>query len=410
MASPVDLQVEKLVLFLSNSLESGSAPILWVGAGASAAAGFPALGKLEEILRKRLPGVAGDAYHLVDEYVEEYSRADLAQLLHKHLGIPRPFAPIHEAIARLAAAEVFPFLFTTNYDRLLENALSAAQTPFVVQTLQDNYELQAMAMVQVLKLHGDLGNWMDVVLTSYSYREFEKTYPLLKSQLDQSLRTRPVVLVGCSMTDPRLLDWLQGLPPSERPRLFASRAILTDAEWGRLPDATRELLGSASIKPIPVPDHAGVTRLFQEVAVRLAPLAVEDLVFDLEPGEDKWTVVGPTPESPSHTVANPLAGGELESLLTNLRESVSHHVRLDSPDTAALEEETEGLEALALRISGRLTPVLLSDAARQEVLRRIDQVDRGRPRLVIRVRDESALGNQALSLPWELIAPRPGEL
>jgi tetratricopeptide (TPR) repeat protein len=407
MTSPVDLQVEKLVSFLSNALETGGSPILWVGAGASAAAGYPALGKLEEILRQRLPGVEGDAYHLVDAYVDEYSRADLAQLLQKHLGVPRPFAPIHEAVARLAAAEVFPLLFTTNYDRLLENALTVAETPFVVQSLQDNAELQAMDQVQVLKMHGDLGNWMDVVLTSYSYREFHQTWPLLRCQLDQSLRTHPVVFVGCSMTDPRLLDWLQGLSPAERSRLFASRAILTDDEWGRLPAATRELLGSANVKPILVPDHAGVTRLLQEVAVRLAPLPVKDLVFELEPGEDEWTVTGPTPESPRHQVANPWQDPELGELLAALAESVGIVVPLGSPEAADVEA---ALERLALRVSDRLTPVLLSEAARREVLGRMSQVDLGRARLVIRVRDESAPGSEALALPWELLAPRAGEL
>lgn len=405
MAPSIDEQVQRLELFLSNYLETGPAPILWVGAGASAAAGFPALGQMEKILRKRLPGVDADAYHLVDAYVDEYSKADLARLLQEHLGAPRPYAPIHEAIARLAGAQVFPHLLTTNYDRLLENALADREIPFVAQSLQDNYVLQAMDQVQVLKMHGDLGDWMTVVLTAYSFRAFETAWPLLRNQLDQSLRTHPVVFVGCSMTDPRLLDWLDGLTPVERSNLFASRAILTDEEWGRLTPETREVLGSANLKPILVEDHAGVTQLLQKLAVRLARLPVEDLVFDLEAGEEEWSFTGPTSESSSHKAPNPLKDSELLSLLVALRDSVSLAVPMDSPKAIELQA---ALQALALRIAERLTPVLLSEEARQEVVRRISQVDHGRPRLVLRVRDAGPRSDQALALPWELITPEPG--
>ena len=76
------------------------------------------------------------------------------------------------------------------------------------------------------------------------------------------------------------------------------------------------------------------------------------------------------------------------------------------PEAPALEAT---LQNLAVRIGARLTPVLLSDAARSAVIRRINQVDRGRARLTIRVKDETTLGDRALALPWELIAPEPAK-
>lgn len=404
MAAP-DEQAGKLAQFLSRYRKTGPAPILWVGAGASAAAGYPTLAKLAEILRQELSSTETDGYRLVDAYVAEFSPTDLEKVLQQHLGAPRSAAPIHGAIARLAGARVFPILFTTNYDRLLEDALGDEKIPHVVQSLQNNYVLQAMDQVQVLKMHGDLGSWVDIVLTTHSYREFERSHPLLRNQLDQSLRTHPLVFVGCSMTDPRLLDWLRALPPAERSRLFASRAVLTEDEWNRLPQETRDLLASANVKPILVPDHAAVTRLFQELAVRLAPLEARDLIFDLEPGDKEWTVVGPTPESPAHKAPNPLKDPELVALLLELRKVVSLAVPLDTPDAKAT---IAALDGLAQRIGERLTPVLLSDAARQEVVRRVNERDHGRPKLVIRVSDRGGVADQALALPWELLVPAAG--
>jgi len=208
------------------------------------------------------------------------------------------------------------------------------------------------------------------------------------------------------MTDPRLIDWLRALSPAERSGLFASRAVLIETEWARLPEETRTLLGSANVKPVLVPDHAGVTWLFQRLAEWLAPLPVHELVFDLEPGETVWTVTGPTPESPAHTVPNPLADPELMALLTRLKGSVSQAVSLSHPQADLQERQ---LELLGSQVSQKLTLVLLSEAARDRVLERLNHVDRGRPRLVLRVADASPRGDQALALPWELLAPKPGE-
>lgn len=78
MAESIEARVEELARFLERYREKGPRPILWVGAGASAAAGFPTLAGLEPILRRELPGVEKSGYELVDAYVDAYSRADLA--------------------------------------------------------------------------------------------------------------------------------------------------------------------------------------------------------------------------------------------------------------------------------------------------------------------------------------------
>lgn len=345
MAESIETQVEDLSRFLEHYRQRQLHPILWVGAGASAAAGYPTLGQIEGLLRAELPGVDLEGFALMDAYLAAWSKADLGWLLQQKLGQPRPFTPLHTAMARLAEAGVCPLLFTTNYDRLLENALGAAGVGFVVQTLQANLPLQALETVQLLKLHGDLGDWASVVLTAASYAEFARTYPLLQSQLTLNLRTRPLVFVGCSMRDPRLLDWLDALSVQERAGLYASRVLITTADWQALPQKTQDLLDSANIRAITVPDHASVAQVLVQVAERCAPATPTALAFTMTPEATDWTIVGPAPDSPPHRVPNPLSDREFLARLHALREASSRPLVLEAPQTRARQAALEALPA-----------------------------------------------------------------
>jgi hypothetical protein len=333
MAEQIAAQVQELGDFLERYRARSVHPVLWIGAGASAAAGYPTLGQLEQLLRAQLPGVDKAGFALLDAFIAKYSEADLILELQQHIAQPRPFVPLHEALACLARGGVCPLLLTTNYDRLIENALSAAGVVFVPQTLEANFTLQALDTVQVLKLHGDVGDWEHVVLTAASYDEFQRAYPLLQQQLNLHLRSRPVVFLGCSMQDPRLLKWLAGLSEAARRRLFASRVIITTHDWNTLPADTQALLASANVKAITVPDYDSVTHLLTQVAARLVPRAAEELVFDLTPGDVDWTVVGPRADSPPHTAPNPLADAPFIELLQELHEWSSRPLRFEDPTT-----------------------------------------------------------------------------
>jgi hypothetical protein len=247
-------------------------PILWVGAGASAAAGYPTLAKVEAYLRTRLPGAtAATGFALIDEYVTEYGSTALENELETLLGPQLAPAGLHVSLARLAGAGRFAAVFTTNYDELIEDALKARRIRFVPQILQENFRLQARAELSVLKLHGGRTDWANVILSGESYRRFHATYPLLKNQLDLNLRVHPLLFVGCSMQDPRLLEWLRALPEPERKGLFPGRALITEGDWSTIAAPDQALLGSANIKPITVTTHADIGAVLQGVADKLAP-------------------------------------------------------------------------------------------------------------------------------------------
>jgi tetratricopeptide (TPR) repeat protein len=310
-------------------------------------------------------------------------------------------------MARLAGANLFRAIFTTNYDELIEDALKAQDIHYLPEVLELNFRLQQRKNLLVLKLHGSRTDWKSVILSGRSYDTFQTTYPLLSNQLDLTLRTHPLVFVGCSMSDPRVLDWLGKLPEAERRGLHPGRVLITRRDWGKLSDDQRVLLGSANIKPILVDSHADIAAVLAEVARKLAPLDPEELVFNLTPGKDSWTVVGSTPESAPHTSPNPLQDEALVAQLALLRELASRPVMIGTPGAA---EQEAALDGLARTLGTRLTGVLLSEEARATVVRRLHAVDRGRARLSLRVHGGTDESDRALALPWELLMPEPGEL
>ncbi len=262
-SSRVAAPLESFKKFLKIFEETGPHPILWVGAGASAGAGVPTLAEIVKELKKSLStDVGSEPFVVIEAFVGEFAETALHVVLERLIAQPKRPTDLHSAIARLADAGTFPVLFTTNYDHLLEIVLHHEGVVHRVQILEAGYKLMNMDVVQVLKLHGDLVKWEEAVLTSASHKNFEENWPLLKKQLNQSLRTRPIVFVGCSMLDPRLLDWLQEIGADGRRGLLASRAIMPERSWGKVPPDVRDLLTSANIRPIVVPDYEAVTELF----------------------------------------------------------------------------------------------------------------------------------------------------
>lgn len=129
-----------------------------------------------------------------------------------------------------------------------------------------------------------------------------------------------------------------------------------------------------------------------------------DLLFTIEPGEETWIIIGPTPDSPPHVVASPLADLDFIRLVDDLR----HESSVKLPPEK--KNEIRSLKEIARRISDRLTPLLLSEDARKAVSTRLNEVQNGRARITLRVEDRGILGDQALALPWEVVAPdEPGK-
>ena len=101
------------------------AATLWVGAGASIAAGHPGTGQLTQKLIDEAddPIDAQLSFEQVaDAFVHSMGEGALDDLLQHVLGGSHPPAELHRALARQAADGVFAAIVTTNYDDILERS------------------------------------------------------------------------------------------------------------------------------------------------------------------------------------------------------------------------------------------------------------------------------------------------
>lgn len=382
-------------------------PVLWVGAGLSVAAGCPSTEALVAALRAKadddLP--AGDFTEVVDAFVEAMSPGDLSDVLQSHFQIPRAPTPTHDAIARLAAEGQFTALVTTNYDDLLERALASTGVKVVVQTLEQNAAVREQGgALRLLKLHGSHTDWMNTILSGGSYANFEARYGFLCAQLDVLLQQHPLLFVGCSLQDPRVLQWLASRPDAWTSQLKRWRALMRPSAWTAALDKAKLVLSRAPLKPITLDRHEDLPTLWLEVAKKLAPLDAHELVFDVDPGADQWRSVGPTAEFAPHFAPSPFCDDTFLRDLHRLRALMRRPVFVRDPQSAAQLAE---VRHVARRVGSRLTETLLSADARAAVCKRFAEVDRGTARLKLRIADGSR-ADAALALPWELLIPEDG--
>lgn len=178
---------------------------IFVGAGMSAGAGFV---DWRGLLRE----IAGDLQLDVDEEHDlialaqyEYNRNDSRNRLNtKIIEEFRDRATLlgsHRWLARLPIDTVW----TTNYDRLLEQAYAdAGKTVDVKHRQVELLKRTPYSDVSLFKMHGDVGHPNEAVLIKDDYEQYNETRALFSERLRGDLSWRQFLFLGFSFTDPNI--------------------------------------------------------------------------------------------------------------------------------------------------------------------------------------------------------------
>lgn len=189
----------------TRAIAEGSAA-LFIGAGLSRAAGFVNwAGLLKEIaeeldldVHREADLVALAQFHLN----HQGGRAKLNQLLIDEFLEDVEETENHRIIAALPVGTIW----TTNYDRLIEQAIENMGKRVDVKRRQDDFAYaKSRAHSTVYKMHGDKESPNEAVLTKEDYEAYDDTREMFTIALKGDLTTKTFLFLGISFADPNIM-------------------------------------------------------------------------------------------------------------------------------------------------------------------------------------------------------------
>lgn len=178
---------------------------VFVGAGLSTGSGYVDWkGLLEDIIRdlKLDPDKEYDLVTVAQYYCNQTgSRGQLTQTIFDYISQTKAPTENH----RLLASLPIQTYWTTNYDKLIENALSnAKKVPDIKSTLKHLAVTRPKRNVLVYKMHGDIDDASQVVITKDDYEKYPLKMDAFISALRGDLIEKTFLFLGLSFTDPNI--------------------------------------------------------------------------------------------------------------------------------------------------------------------------------------------------------------
>jgi HEAT repeat protein len=143
----------------------------------------------------------------VSQYLElhpEYDRAALVGILRDKIPDDAPTLRTHTALSQIALLGKMPFVITTNYDTLLEKALTTRVKCNVIVKDEDLSQYRDNE-TQIVKLHGTIGYGDSYVVTEADYLRVSQRLQLPQSLIGNTLRyllsSHTILYIGYSLED-----------------------------------------------------------------------------------------------------------------------------------------------------------------------------------------------------------------
>jgi len=184
---------------------------LFIGAGLSRPAGFV---DWKGLLRECARGLGLDIERehdfvaVAQYYLNRRSRdrSLLNQILRDEFDKPVAATANHHVIARLPISTIW----TTNFDKLIEDALRAAGRSVDVKSRDKDIATHRRGRDAVLyKMHGDIARPDEAVICKDDYERYARNHPIFQNTLEGDLLSKTFLFLGFSFSDPNL-DYMLG--------------------------------------------------------------------------------------------------------------------------------------------------------------------------------------------------------
>ena len=196
--------IQAFIKVFSDDIRDGAAAV-FAGAGLSVDSGFVNWADLLREIAEEL-GLDVDREHnlaaLAQYHVNERrNRSRINQKLIDEFSAGHSINQNHEILARLPIETYW----TTNYDCLIETALTAAgKVVDVKSAVRHLKKVQRGRQATVYKMHGDVGDPDRAVLTKDDYESYFRDREPFVTALAGDLVSKTMLFVGFSFTDPNI--------------------------------------------------------------------------------------------------------------------------------------------------------------------------------------------------------------
>lgn len=200
-----EAEKSRLIKELTKELREENLAV-FIGAGLSLPAGFVSWSELLEPIAEELNldiNREVDLVTLAQYYINENAgnRGRLNQLLIDEFCRDAEITDNHRILARLPVNTYW----TTNYDKLIENALTqAGKIPDVKYTKKQLVYTKPKRDAIVYKMHGDVDNPSEAVLIKDDYEKYHVERQQFMDALRGDLISKTFLFLGFSFTDPNL--------------------------------------------------------------------------------------------------------------------------------------------------------------------------------------------------------------
>lgn len=197
-------QLDSFFKHFVKAMREGNAAV-FVGAGLSRSCGYVDWkGLLKDVatelgldIDQETDLIALAQFH----HTKHMNRAKLDRLIIEEFTKDTTLSDNHRLLARLPIDTVW----TTNYDKLLENAFQDAHRRVDVKKTSDSLQLPLPGRsVTIYKMHGDVDSPQDAVLTKEDYETYDLTRELYSIKLKGDIVGKTFLFLGFSFTDPNI--------------------------------------------------------------------------------------------------------------------------------------------------------------------------------------------------------------
>lgn len=278
--APFSPDIQAFIISFASDIADGSAAI-FAGAGLSVASGHVSWSDLMRDIATELGLdvdretnlVAVAQYHLN----ERRNRTRINQKIIDEFSAGHAINENHQILARLPIATYW----TTNYDRMIETALEAADKIVDVKhTVEHLKKTQRGRQVVLYKMHGDVGDPDKAVLTKDDYEGYFREREAFVTALSGDLVSKTMLFVGFSFTDPNI-DYVMSRirvvlrsQPKQHYCILRRESRKTREKVGNFEYRKRQQeffvkdLARIGVHALMVDSYADVTRILRAVEVR----------------------------------------------------------------------------------------------------------------------------------------------